>query len=110
MAEEAKPKTKEVKKYTLLEGAQESTMLLSEVPDALEFSVKKPDGGAHFYSFDNATPEATKVRKQIKAIMKNVYDNGAFSLGQFAEKLRVSTEAMQALLDEEFIENNRIVI
>lgn len=90
------------------EGMSECSSLLSKIPDALDFSVKKNDAGRHYYSFDNPSEAAQTVRGKITVILKEIYDNGAYSYGQFARPLRVEGVSIQALLDEEFKEQNNL--
>lgn len=93
---------------SLNQAIAECSAKLVDVPDALDFSVKKTEGGRHFYSFDNVSPEASRARSSIARTLKEVYDNGAYSYGQFSAKLRVPGLSIQAILDEEFIEQNNI--
>ena len=106
---DVKPEVKEEKKesITFEDGLRECSNLLVQAPNALDFGVKRTENGRHFYSFDNVTDEAKSVREKVTKILDEVYQNGAYSYHQFAEPLRVNSQSIQALLDEDFrTENN----
>lgn len=90
------------------EGVRQCSGHLVKVPNALDFSVKKTEAGRHYYSFDNDSSEAVDVREQVTSILKEVYNNGMYSYGQFATALRVDGQSIQALLDEDFREQNNL--
>lgn len=108
MAEENKVKEQPKKKVNMNDAIAQCSTLLVQVPDAMDFKVQRTETGRHYYAFDNVTPQASDVRDQIRSILKEVYDSGAYSYGMFATKLRVDGLSIQAILDDEFIEQNNL--
>lgn len=104
--EEVKEAKREV--FTLATGISQCNEILGSIPDALDFGVQKDVNGNHFHAFTNNTNQAQKAREEIGLILREVYDNGAYSFGDFARRLRVESLSIQALLDEEFKENNNL--
>lgn len=104
-AQDEKPASKNV---SLAAGIKECSTLLVDVPDALDFSVKKDENERHYQSFDNQSTEAAEVREKIAKILRAVYDGGMYSYRQFSEPLRVESIAIMGLLDEEFREQNNL--
>lgn len=101
-------KIPEKQKATFNEVMGEVNMVLATAPEAMYFSVKKNADGAHYWSFDDATKEAQEVREQIREKLAELYQAGAFSHNDFARPLRVDKKAVQALIDDDFREENNI--
>ncbi len=89
-------------------GIRDCAETLADVPDALDFGVHRTETDRHFYSFANTSGEAKAARNKIATELRRIYDNGAFSYRDFAERLRVPSLSIQAILDEEFIEANNL--
>lgn len=107
--EEVQEEAQAPEHLSLEDGVRECSALLVDAPDALDFSVKRTEAGRHYQSFDNQSEEADAVRKKIAKILREVYDGGMYSYGQFATPLRVEGISIMALLDEEFREQNGLV-
>lgn len=95
------------KTMTFSEGIIEASKILSDCPEALQITiVNKPNnegGQIRAYAFVENDRKAKDCRRSIKAVLREVYESGAYSNEQFASALRVDVKAIQGLLDDEFI-------
>ena len=102
------PKETKSKKLTFGEGMIKVSGYLADAPDSLSIGIiSKPnaDGGMErVYAFLNTSAVAKEARQKISAALREVYQNGAYSVAQFATALRIDEKAVQGLIDDEFIE------
>ncbi len=101
-------KAAKAKNMTFGEGIVKISGYLADVPDAVSIGIiarPNTDGGSErVYAFLNTSPAAKEVREKVAEVLKEVYQNGAYNVVQFATALRIDEKAVQGLIDEEFIE------
>ena len=82
------------------------SMILAKCPTALDFQVHKNDNDRHYYAFDDVSNDASESRRKIRAMLKGLYDRGAYSYSQFATTLRVPALSIQSIMEDDFMEEN----
>jgi hypothetical protein len=85
------------------EAIKKVNELLVQAPNALDVVLVFEDGRNRYMYADNST-NAKKVRKEARDILSTAWQGGAYNYAMIASKLRVSTLAIQAVLDDEFKE------
>jgi hypothetical protein len=85
------------------EAIKKVNELLVQAPNALDVVLVFKDGKNKYMYADNSI-NAKKVRKEAKDILSTAWQSGAYNYSTIASKLRVSTLAIQAVLDDEFRE------
>lgn len=86
---------------------QEVSGLLSKTPHAMTIELSK-DGGVHRYGWGDKSNEATKSREDAAKKLRDLYQSGAYSYSQFADRLRLSNKDLQALMDDDWREQQGI--
>ena len=85
------------------EAIKKVNELLVQSPNALDVVLVFKDGKNKYMYADNSI-NAKKVRKEARKILSTAWQSGAYNYSMIANKLRVSTLAIQAVLDDEFKE------
>jgi hypothetical protein len=80
---------------------EEVSKLLSKTPHAMTMDLVKEDG-VHRYSFRDGSSDGAQARRQAKERLEQLYQNGAYSYAQFAERLRLTNTDIQGILDEDW--------
>lgn len=83
---------------------------LAKCPDALDFGATNSDRVGKFFAFANNSQEAVQVRSAVQKTLKDLYDQGAYSPGDFASRLGVEANAVWALIDPSFRSDNNLAV
>jgi hypothetical protein len=83
---------------------KEVSSMLAQTPSA--FSLKR-DGNR--YAFADESKEARETRKNSRKLLGDAWQQGAYNYDSISTKLRISTEEVTAILDEDWREKNGIV-
>lgn len=86
-----------------MEGMQKANTVLLEHPEAIALDLV---GGAFIWL--NTSAATKKARKELREVLTETYQSGAFNYEQFAKGLRIDTQTVQALMDEEFIDKHSL--
>ena len=85
-------------KQLFVEAIQEANTIILNTPEILEMN---QDKNAFFWVTQNSS--VNKARRELRNLLQQLWQNGAFNYEQLARSLRVDTQTVQALMDEEFI-------
>lgn len=101
-----------VKKVDFNETIMEVNKLLIGHADAVRVGLFKAapgtEGPSHYYKFIANSNADRQARNQIRQVLNNLWQSGAYSFHQIAEALRLDDMDIQGLMDEEFIRNNNL--
>lgn len=92
-----------MKDKNLIEGIRQAHEKLMMCPDALDVIQGNASAG-HAYVYANPTKEASKVRKEVRLILWNTWQAGAYNFAEISQMLRVDELAVKATLDPEWRE------
>ncbi len=102
------PPVRESQKEKFDRTIEEVSRLLSRQPSAMTVDLVK-EGGVHKYMFNDNSNDGRGARDQARKALKDLYQSGAYSYSQFAERLRLTNKDVQALLDDDWREQQGIV-
>lgn len=84
-----------------VEAMQKVQMVLLQTPELLEL---QQDHNEIIWVYN--TPQVKKARKEVRTILDEMWQQGAFNYAEIARSLRIDTETVQALMDKEYIEKH----
>lgn len=83
---------------------------LAKCPDALDFGATNSDRVGKYFAFANNSNEAVEVRSSVQKILRKLYEDGAYSPGDFSSRLNVEANAVWALIDPSFRSDNNLAV
>ena len=84
---------------TFVEAIQKANIVLLTTPEAIELSTDHNE-----VRWSTMSAPAKKARVEIRKILNDLWQSGAYNYDEIAKSLRVGSIIIQALIDEQYIE------
>lgn len=93
-----KVEVRKTQKEIFIEAIQAANTVLLETPEVIDL---QHDKDRFFWTATSS--KSNKARAELRKGLQEMWQNGAFNFEQIAKAMRIDTQTVQALMDEEFI-------